>query len=83
MDPRYSRIEPPSSQPRPQSTASSEMTVLTSQPWALTRNTEHSRDWEMFQPRTDADAQLIQLPPLKQVESLVLRGGVDMFTDLY
>lgn len=83
MDPRYSRIEHPSSQPRPQSTASSEMTVITSQPWALTRNTEHSQHWEMFQPRTDADAERIQLPPLKQVESPVLRGDVNMFTNLY
>lgn len=67
MDPRYSRIEPPSSQPRPQSTASSVMTILTSQPWTLTRNTEHSQDWEMFQPRSDPEGQPIQLPPLKQV----------------
>lgn len=65
MDPRYSRIESPSSQPKPYSAASSEMTILTSQPWSLTRNTDHFRDWEMFQPRTDA--QLVQLPSLKQV----------------
>lgn len=80
MDPRYSRIESPSSQPKPYSAASSEMTILTSQPWSLTRNTDHFRDWEMFQPRTDA--QLVQLPSLKQVESLVLHEGVGMLTDL-
>ena len=70
MDPRSSKTESPSSKLKPYSTAPSEMTVITSQPWNLTRGPEQLRDWEMFRPRTEA--QSVKLPSICQVTPLSL-----------